>query len=705
MKLKESTSYFIKNSDLCLNNKSINFSRLLILLIIGFFVCILPAFADDITRPITTHIVTINGIPTDSTDWINKPAVIALNATDDLSGIKETLYSINMKGALVYNAPFTLNDGIYSISYRSEDNAGNKEIPKYFFLKIDTIRPVTTHLMTSNGIPTDSTSWLPRPVVLTLSATDNLSGVKETLYSINSQTPVKYTMPISLDNGCYTITYRSEDFAGNKEYTKTVVIKVGPEPKVEITEPVSGAGFNLPPIRVAGTVNEVIKKVFINDTYNAIIQNGTFFCDYVDLKEGLNTINVKGYDNTDYIVQDEVIVTSTFPTQFELTKLTPDYNIFDEARPLSGSNIDLGLKLIIDNLPKQNESIKFEIIEGSGTLSSATILTNDQGEAHTTLTLDTNSSTVNTIKAYDQNYPQKPVEFSISTKPNPPSALLKITDEAAKPCPNVSWDLVVKLVDQYQNPIENQVMNFQIISGSGTLISSEATTDQYGQGKVIYTTPQIANSISQIQAELSTNPAIQTVFTITTSDALPHTVEEVIAKVQANDALIQDIKADIHVTSNAPWSEPVMDLKIWQKGDKQKVQEISPTPQTKIRPPLETSTTEVIMERTLISYDPATNIYVIKTKKQSQIDEYPYDIDYVDYNKGVVLKTEHFLKEGDYVNKFVNEYSDFAETNGVWGFQKLTETVFDGSGNQSYRTVNIYSNIQINIGISDSEFY
>jgi parallel beta-helix repeat protein len=183
----------------------------------------------------------------------------------------------------------------------------------------------------------------------------------------------------------------------------------------------------------------------------------------------------------------------------------------------------------------------------------------------------------------------------------------------------------------------------------------------------------------------------------------PSTADDVIAKVVANDRLIKDAMADVTMTSNAPWFPPTMQLKLWEKGDKQKVQEISPEPGVYIRPSADGGSM-VNMVKTIISYDSTINIYVIKSIQESQTEEYPYQIDYIDYNKGVVTKSERYIKDGDYIAHFITEYSDFVNINGIWGFQTMAETAYDNAGNQLYGITSSYSNIQFNTGIPDSAF-
>jgi outer membrane lipoprotein-sorting protein len=194
-------------------------------------------------------------------------------------------------------------------------------------------------------------------------------------------------------------------------------------------------------------------------------------------------------------------------------------------------------------------------------------------------------------------------------------------------------------------------------------------------------------------------------FNITTSQALTITVDDIIAKVNANDEKIQDIKADITVTSNADFLPPTMQLKIWQKGDKQKVEEILPEPGTYIRPDLGTGET-VQIDKQIISYDPTTQVYVIKCKRTDQIEEKPYILTYIDYSKGIIFKEESYSKTGSLDILLITEMSDLIqipEADNAWLYNTKTEKMYEGPNLQYTTTYSIY-NREVNTGIPDSEF-
>ncbi|WP_436241962.1 CBM96 family carbohydrate-binding protein [Paenibacillus sp. LjRoot56] len=87
----------------------------------------------------------------------------------------------------------------------------------------ETIAPVSTAAVTP-AQPDGQNGWYVNPVVITLSAADNLSGVATMNYSLNGgSTWQSYNAPVTLgQDGKYTVKYRSTDNAGNVEVSKTI---------------------------------------------------------------------------------------------------------------------------------------------------------------------------------------------------------------------------------------------------------------------------------------------------------------------------------------------------------------------------------------------------------------------------------------------------------------------------------------------------
>ncbi len=438
----------------------------------------------------------------------------------------------------------------------------------------------------------------------------------------------------------------------------------------------------------------------------------------VALDEVATVITATAFDAADNKFQDAIVVNSPSLSDYELIKVSGDATEDDSNRPSAGSTQILKIKLNKNNLFAPNEEIQFIIItplpDGEragvrGQITPQSISTDITGEAQVTLTTDTNSDITNQVECHPTANPLVKATFSVDTKPAVPAILTKITDDSATPVPGATIPLIVKLTDSNNNPMQDETITFQVISGDGVIASPEGAkqslsiaTTYYGEAKVNLTCPNLGLVLTQIKASSQTVPSVTATFNITTSVPLTITVQDIINKVNYNDSKIQDIKADITVTSNASFLPSTMQLKIWQKGDKQKVQEISPNPQVKIRP---TGSQIVQMSREIISYGLSTNIYVIKSRLMGQADEYPYDLDHIDYQRGVVTKTErHFKVQQDIENLYIIDYLNFTQFGDVWGFQKIKETMYDGNLKEEYYIIKEYSSIQVNSAMPDSEF-
>ncbi|MBE0430030.1 MAG: hypothetical protein IBX61_09215, partial [Thermoleophilia bacterium] len=203
---------------------------------------------EDTTPPVTTA--------DPSEGWFNEAFDVTLSATDEASGVEVTKYRINYEGDCpdwecdiqvpdqqdedlwtVYEGPIAIDEeGEYMIEFFSVDNAGNAEEVSTVLVGLDATPPVTT--------ADPSEGWFNEAFDVTLSATDEASGVEVTKYRINYegdcpdwecdiQVPDQqdedlwtvYEGPIAIDEeGEYMIEFFSVDNAGNAEEVSTVLV-------------------------------------------------------------------------------------------------------------------------------------------------------------------------------------------------------------------------------------------------------------------------------------------------------------------------------------------------------------------------------------------------------------------------------------------------------------------------------------------------
>lgn len=178
----------------------------------------------DTTPPVTTAKLPA---PTGSNGWYQGPVTINFDASDDLSGVVRTELSLDGQQTWQPLAcdGLTLNDeGIHNVFARSIDLAGwsetpiRTETPILTTVKIDSTPPVTTaKTQTIRGFS----------VVVSFAASDNLSGVARTEYSVDNGSHWKTgTTLVLIESGMYTVLFRSIDVAGNLEKRNSIKVNV-----------------------------------------------------------------------------------------------------------------------------------------------------------------------------------------------------------------------------------------------------------------------------------------------------------------------------------------------------------------------------------------------------------------------------------------------------------------------------------------------
>jgi PKD repeat protein len=118
-------------------------------------------------------------------------------------------------------------EGMHIVEAYSVDYYHNEEVPVSDIFGVDKTKP-TLNMNIQGDINDD---WYITPVTITLSANDELSGLKNIYYKIDLGQWVEYTSPFIIDNsgGSVYLSYIAEDNAGNTEQ-KSETINFEPPP-------------------------------------------------------------------------------------------------------------------------------------------------------------------------------------------------------------------------------------------------------------------------------------------------------------------------------------------------------------------------------------------------------------------------------------------------------------------------------------------
>ncbi|MBO8197164.1 DUF1080 domain-containing protein [Streptomyces smyrnaeus] len=183
---------------------------------------------EDTTPPQTS--ATVDGDKDEDGNYLGS-ATVTVTASDADSGVDGIEYALDGGAYQAYTAPVTVTDaGEHTVRYRAKDKAGNTAEEKSVSFTVveppdvDTTPPTTEGK--AEGSKNSDGHFIGRATV-TVTATDDKSGVETIEYSLDGAPYLPYSDPLVVDRaGYHAVTYRATDKAGNTSEPQKVSFRV-----------------------------------------------------------------------------------------------------------------------------------------------------------------------------------------------------------------------------------------------------------------------------------------------------------------------------------------------------------------------------------------------------------------------------------------------------------------------------------------------
>lgn len=327
----------------------------------------------DLTNPVTNL-----SIDTDLHNNIISPrSKIVLEANDENSKVKKTLFSINGGTFYNYHTPIVisgLKEGEHKITYYSIDNANNEESKKEYTFYLDKSAPMIVDELIGNTFIANGREYSSGRSKVKLTAMDNKAGVREIRYSINNGEFVEYTKPFYLSkSGKLKIQTFVTDNVNNQSIT-TIMTDKSNISYVDLSGPTLGHYFQGANFMSKDTAyitkNTKIRLAAKDDAagYNRLeysIDNGEI-TNYEKAfsigKEGVHNITYTGYDNVDNTSTNTFtcVEDNTGPEIFNRFSI-----LSNKTKILDGKNYEVFPNHVVLFLSSTDTSVGFEKISYS----------------------------------------------------------------------------------------------------------------------------------------------------------------------------------------------------------------------------------------------------------------------------------------------------------------------------------------------------
>lgn len=250
------------------------------------------AGGEDTTPPTVT--AEVSGEQDGDGNYLDS-ATVTLSATDDASGVASVEYSLDGAAFAPYTEPVVVNTpGAHMLHYRATDGAGNvspEGMAEFTVVEQDTTVPTVSGSVTGEQ---DADGNYLGSAVVTITASDDGSGVASIEYSMDGAAFVPYTEPVQVSAaGAHEVRFRATDVAGNVSEVGSASFTVVEAPGQDTTPPSVSA-------LVSGT----------QDANWNYLDSATLSIDALDTDSGVASVEYK-LDGGDWTAYTEPVTVDT----------------------------------------------------------------------------------------------------------------------------------------------------------------------------------------------------------------------------------------------------------------------------------------------------------------------------------------------------------------------------------------------------------
>lgn len=213
--------------------------------------------------------------------YVSERSHFQINATDEKSGVEKVTYAQNKPSpSEIYTAPFQVQgSGLQNISYAASDYVGNMALAKVQQVIVDNTHPKSELSFTGNKFYNRDTLFITGATRLSVTSSDNGSGVQKITCSIDGKASETYNSPITVEtDGFHTIEFHSVDNVNNAE---------GENKKSFFVDNIA------PVIRYNFSVKAIGEKTVRGETYTIYPSNTMLYIAATDNASGGESIQYK----------------------------------------------------------------------------------------------------------------------------------------------------------------------------------------------------------------------------------------------------------------------------------------------------------------------------------------------------------------------------------------------------------------------------